>query len=174
MSSVPIRAIDSGGLHPRMRDAATTIRTAGLRVTDSRRAVAEALAVFPHATAEELYRSVSETLPQTSLQSVYNALADFVDAGIVRRIQLAGRSGLFELNVQDNHHHIVCTGCGAVQDVECAAGAAPCLHPADAHGYAVEVAEVTFWGVCPDCAATARQTPAPVPTQPVPPVEGRP
>lgn len=137
----------------RAHDAAERIRSAGLRVTDSRRAVLDALGIRPHASADELYGIVARSLPGTSLQSVYNALADFVDAGLVRRIEPAGRPGLFELRVDDNHHHLICTRCGAVQDVDCVVGEAPCLTPSDAHGYALQAAEVTFWGVCPDCAA---------------------
>ncbi|MFK4838043.1 Fur family transcriptional regulator [Microbacterium sp. ZW T2_14] len=138
---------------PEILDAAARLRAAGLRVTDSRRAVVEALIERPHASADELFGIVARTIPGTSLQSVYNALSDFVDAGLARRIEPAGRPGLFELRVDDNHHHLVCSECGAVQDVDCVVGDAPCLTPSDAHGYAVQVAEVTFWGVCPSCAA---------------------
>ena len=74
--------------------SAEVIRAAGLRVTDSRRAVVEALTERPHASADEIFGVVAATLPQTSLQSVYNALGDFVDAGLVRRIEPAGRPGL--------------------------------------------------------------------------------
>lgn len=137
-------------------DAGERIRSAGLRVTDSRRAVLDAVRERPHASADELFTLVARTVPNTSLQSVYNALGDFVEAGLVRRIEPAGRPGLFELRVDDNHHHLVCTECGAVEDVDCTVGAAPCLTPSDAHGYAVSVAEVTFWGVCPACAAASR------------------
>ena len=136
-------------------DTAARLRAAGLRVTDSRRAVVDALIERPHASADELFAVVARTLPATSLQSVYNALGDFVDAGLARRIEPAGRPGLFELRVDDNHHHLICSQCGAVEDVDCVVGAAPCLTPADAHGYAVQVAEVTFWGICPACANAA-------------------
>lgn len=138
---------------PAVADAA--IRGCGLRVTDSRRAVYQALVVRPHASADELYGRVAEVLSATSLQSVYNALNDFVDAGLVRRIEPAGRAGLFELRVADNHHHIVCRSCGAIEDVDCAHGAAPCLQPSDAHGFTVEAAEVTYWGLCAACAAAS-------------------
>jgi len=134
-------------------DVAGLIRGAGLRVTDPRRAVLQALAEAPHASADDIHRSVSATLPATSLQSVYNALADFTGAGLVRRIEPAGLPGLFELRVDDNHHHLICSRCGAVEDVDCVVGEAPCLTPGDTHGYAIGVAEVTFWGVRPACAA---------------------
>ena len=135
--------------------AADALRAAGLRVTESRTAVYEALAASPHASADDVFALIGERMPRTSRQSVYNALGDFADAGLVRRIEPAGRPMLFELRVADNHHHMVCTGCGVVADVDCVVGHAPCLAPADTHGFTVQVAEVTFWGTCPDCAAAA-------------------
>ncbi|NQX12704.1 transcriptional repressor [Microbacteriaceae bacterium VKM Ac-2855] len=130
------------------------IRGAGLRVTDTRREVLQVLQTQPHARADDVFARVRETLPATSLQSVYNALGDFVDAGLARRIEPEGHPGLFELRVADNHHHIVCRSCGRVEDVDCVQEQAPCLHPAPAqtHGFTVQAAEVTFWGVCPECA----------------------
>lgn len=136
-------------------DSAEVIRSSGLRVTDSRRAVLTALEMSPHSTADALYQSVLQSVPQTSLQSVYNALADFVEAGLVQRIEPAGHPGLFELRVGDNHHHLVCTSCGAVEDVDCARGHAPCLTPSDARGFTLQTAEVTYWGLCPTCAAAS-------------------
>jgi Fur family ferric uptake transcriptional regulator len=46
---------------------------------------------------------------------------------------------------------VVCRVCGAAQDVDCLVGREPCLTPSDAGGFLVDEAEVTFWGVCPDC-----------------------
>lgn len=138
---------------PALPDTDGAIRAAGLRVTESRRAVFDALRAQPHARADDLLATVLATVPGTSLQSVYNALNDFTDAGLVRRIEPAGHPGLFELRAGDNHHHLVCAECGAVEDVDCAVGAAPCLTPSDDHGYVIRVAEVTFWGSCSTCAA---------------------
>jgi Fur family transcriptional regulator, stress-responsive regulator len=138
----------------------SVLRDAGLRVTSTRTAVLQVLSGMPHADADEVYQAVRVDLPSTSLQSVYNALGDFVDAGLARRIEPAGHPGLFELRVGDNHHHVVCTGCGRVDDVECVVGAAPCLHVPAGTGYDIRSAEVTFWGVCPDCRAEN-----PIPTE---------
>lgn len=135
-------------------ESADAIRGAGLRATEPRRAVLEALRERPHLSADQLLPHILERMPGTSLQSVYNALGDFVDAGLVRRIEPAGRPMLFEVRVDDNHHHVICTRCGAVQDVECVTGHAPCLTPSDARGFSIDVAEVTFWGVCGPCAAS--------------------
>jgi Fur family ferric uptake transcriptional regulator len=85
---------------------------------------------------------------------VYNVLRALADAGLVRRIEPAGRPGLYELRVDDNHHHIVCRTCDAIADVDCAVGETPCLTAADSSGYEIDEAEVIFWGRCPDCRAT--------------------
>lgn len=131
------------------------IRSAGLRLTAARKAAFEALGAHSHASADDVYARVAQTAPGTTLQSVYNALSDFVDAGLVRRIEPAGHPRLYELRTGDNHHHIVCTSCGAIADVDCAVGHAPCLTPSDAHGFAVHTAEVTYWGLCSGCTAAA-------------------
>lgn len=135
---------------------ADSIRASGLKVTAPRLAVLRVLDQAPHSTAERLFAAVRADLPGTSLQAVYGVLAAFTGAGIARKIEPAGSPALFERRVGDNHHHIVCTRCSAVHDVDCAVGEAPCLTPADASGFAVHTAEVTYWGLCPDCqAATA-------------------
>ena len=129
------------------------LRGAGLRVTGGRLALLEALEASPHSDAESLARMLRETLSGTSVQSVHNMLGDLTAAGILRRIEPAGSPARYERRRGDNHHHLVCTTCGAIADVDCVVGEAPCLAPSDAAGYAVHSAEVTFWGLCPSCAA---------------------
>lgn len=136
-------------------DGASVLRDAGLRVTESRLAVLVELAAIPHSRADAVYERVREKLPKTSHQAVYNVLGDLAQAGIVRRIEPAGQPGLFELRVGDNHHHVICTECGAVADVDCAVGHAPCLSPQSDGGFAIAEAEVTFWGKCGTCQTAA-------------------
>src|SRR5579871_1140756 len=134
-------------------DPAAALRRAGLRVTAPRLAVLTALAAgAPHPSAETVVSAVRERLGDGSAQTVYNVLRTFTDAGLVRRIEPAGRPGLYELRVGDNHHHIVCRQCGAIADVECVVGEAPCLTAAEGSGYEIDEAEVIFWGRCPECA----------------------
>ncbi|QNE46011.1 transcriptional repressor [Glaciihabitans sp. INWT7] len=126
----------------------TALRAAGLRVTPGRLAVLEALAEHPHSTAERLRVASGAGL---SIQSVHNVLADLTAARMIRRIESAGSAALYERRIGDNHHHVVCTTCGAVADVDCAHGSAPCLTPIDTNGFAIATAEVTFWGQCASC-----------------------
>jgi len=130
-----------------------SIRGGGLKVTAPRVAVLRALSDAPHASAERIFAAVRLELPGTSLQAVYGVLAAFTTAGLTRRIEPSGSPALYERRVGDNHHHVICSRCAAVQDVDCAVGEAPCLEPGDAAGFAVHAAEVTYWGLCPDCQA---------------------
>ena len=131
------------------------IREAGLRVTGQRLAVLHALESAPHSDADEVHRAVLTTLPGFSLQATYVVLAALTDAGLIRRIEPAGSPARYERRIDDNHHHVVCTSCGAVEDVDCVHGAAPCLAPSSTGGFTVTTAEITFWGLCPACQVTA-------------------
>ena len=129
------------------------LRSAGLRATDQRVETLRALEKHPHADAHGVFDVVLGALPDTSLQAIYGVLGALTDAGLVRRIEPAGSPARYELRVGDNHHHIVCSKCGAIGDVDCAVGHAPCLTPADTSGFTLTTAEVTYWGLCPNCAA---------------------
>ncbi len=145
---------------PALLDAhiADVIRGAGLKLTKPRGAVLKALHDHPHASADDVLSRVAAALPKASLQSVYNALSDFVSVGIVRRFEPAGSPGLYEVRVDDNHHHLVCSQCGAINDVDCEVGHAPCLTPSAGQGFVVHLAEVTYWGLCAACAPAATTT----------------
>ena len=130
--------------------AETELRQAGLRVTDGRIRVLTALAALPHSSAMAIHAQLGQDA--TSVQSVHNALAALTEAGLLRRIEPAGSAALYELHHNDNHHHIVCNSCRVVVDVECVVGHAPCIAPSDSSGFTVSSAEVTFWGICQDCA----------------------
>jgi Fur family ferric uptake transcriptional regulator len=127
------------------------LRAAGLRVTQPRLAVMSIVAEHPHADTHALIGFVRERLAGVSHQAVYDVLQALTTAGLVRRIQPLGSVARYESRVGDNHHHVVCRACGAVADVDCAVGERPCLTPSTAHGYAVDEAEVIYWGLCPAC-----------------------
>jgi Fur family transcriptional regulator, stress-responsive regulator len=143
--------------HPR-----AALKEAGLRVTAQRLAALELLRETPgHLSAEEVTERVRTRLGTVSQQAVYDALGALVAAGLARRIEPAGMPGLFESRVGDNHHHVVCRRCGTVADIDCLAGAVPCLEPEQAHGFLLDEAEITFWGLCPACQAEPRTTTRP-------------
>jgi Fur family transcriptional regulator, stress-responsive regulator len=135
-------------------DDAKRLRDAGLRVTAARLAVLAAVRGRPHATVEEIADDARARSGAVSTQAVYDVLRALAKAGLARRIEPAGSPARFEARVGDNHHHLVCRSCGAVADVDCAVGHAPCLIPDDASGYLIAEADVTYWGICPACQST--------------------
>jgi Fe2+ or Zn2+ uptake regulation protein len=127
------------------------LRSRGLRVTKPRLAVMEVLEEGGHLEVDQIADRVRGLLDSVSTQAVYDVLGALARAGLARRIEPAGSAARYERRVGDNHHHVVCRGCGAVGDVDCTVGAAPCLDPSNAMGFVVDEAEVTFWGLCPNC-----------------------
>ena len=127
------------------------LRGAGLRPTAIRLTVIDVLRAAPHAGVPEITAAVQKTLGSVSRQGVYAALDQLFAAQLIRRIEPAGSSARYELRVGDNHHHAVCRRCGEAADVDCAIGEAPCLEPSNTHGFDLDEAEVTFWGLCPQC-----------------------
>jgi Fur family transcriptional regulator, stress-responsive regulator len=127
------------------------LRSRGLRVTKPRLAVLAVLAEGGHLEVDEIAERVRGLLDSVSTQAVYDVLGALARAGLARRIEPAGSPARYEHRVGDNHHHVVCRGCGAVGDVDCVVGAAPCLDPSNAMGFVIDEAEVTFWGLCLSC-----------------------
>ncbi len=132
-------------------DPASAVRSAGLRVTRPRVAVLAAVREHPHATTESIITAVRSDLPTVSHQAVYGVLGALADNGLVRRIQPMGSVARYEARIGDNHHHLVCRSCGAIVDVDCAVGETPCLTAGHDAGYAIDEAEVIYWGRCPAC-----------------------
>lgn len=128
------------------------LRGASLRVTRPRLAVLAAVHEHSHADTASLVAAVGEEVSQ---QAVYDVLAALTTARLVRRIDLPGTVARYESRVGDNHHHLVCRSCGSILDVDCAVGEAPCLAPAAHHGFAIDEAEVVYWGTCPACSSQA-------------------
>jgi Fe2+ or Zn2+ uptake regulation protein len=130
------------------------LRGVALRVTRPRLAALSAVHDHPHADTDSIIRVVREDLGEVSHQAVYDVLRVLTAAGLVRRIQPAGSPARYESRVGDNHHHVVCRSCGAIADVDCAVGTTPCLTASDDHGFAIDEAEVVYWGLCPGCSTT--------------------
>ncbi len=136
-------------MHPKIEQR---LQQANLRITAQRRAVLEAVdQEGKHRDAEFIVNAARQRLANLSRQAVYDNLNALVAAGILRRIEPAGRPALYETRVGDNHHHLICRKCSATVDIDCAVGTAPCLHPADDHDYVIDEAEVVYWGICPSC-----------------------
>lgn len=136
-----------------MTNPESLLRQHGVKVTPQRLAVMKAVATSPHATADAVVEVARGEIGAISRQSVYDTLNHLTELGLVRRIQPVGFPALYEDRVGDNHHHLICRHCALVIDVDCAVHYTPCLQAKDSHGFNIDEAEVTYWGVCPECEA---------------------
>ena len=141
-----------------LTDHAEALRGHGVQVTAQRIAVLRAVADNPHATAEEVAQVARNEIGAISRQSVYDALGTLVEAGLLQRIQPVGSAARYENRVGDNHHHLICRGCGQVLDVDCAVGETPCLTASNNQGYQIDQADVAYWGRCPACQSASSQS----------------
>ena len=132
-------------------NTAEELRGAGLRVTAARVALLDTVRAGDHLGVEAIASGVRDRVGHVSVQAVYEALHALIAAGLIRRIEPAGSPARLEGRVRDNHHHVVCRSCGVIADVDCAVGTAPCLTASDDHGFAIDEAEVIYWGLCLDC-----------------------
>jgi Fur family ferric uptake transcriptional regulator len=141
-------------------DVATTsdfearLRGVALRVTRPRVSVLSAVHTHPHADTDTIIGAVRRELGAVSHQAVYDVLRALTTAGLLRRIEPAGSVARYESRVGDNHHHVVCRSCGVIADVDCAVGHTPCLTASNDRGFVIDEAEITYWGLCPDCSTT--------------------
>ena len=145
---------------PTPSDLERSLRDADLRVTRPRLAVLGAVHARAHADTESIIAMVRSELGEVSNQAVYDVLRALTAARLVRRIEPAGSVARYESRVADNHHHVVCRSCGVIADVDCAVGQTPCLTASRNHGFVIDEAEVTYWGLCLPCST------APLPTTP--------
>lgn len=135
-------------------DSAALLRQHSMSVTAQRLAILRAVGDAPHSTADDIVTRATADIGSISRQSVYDTLGAMVDRGILRRIEPIGLVAMYEDRVGDNHHHVICRSCGAIGDVDCAVGSAPCLTASNTHGFIIDEADVSYWGVCPTCASS--------------------
>jgi len=133
-----------------MEQLTTRLKEAGLRVTATRVSV---LAVLDdaedHPRIDQIIDRVRAAGVSISTQAAYDVCEALYRAGLASKIEPAGGPARYEARVGDNHHHLVCRGCGLAVDVDCAVGHTVCLEPSDTQGFALDEAEVTYWGLCP-------------------------
>jgi Fe2+ or Zn2+ uptake regulation protein len=146
MESVP--AID--------RDLTERLRARGQRVTSQRLVINRVLhARDQHVTAEEILGAVSETLPGTSLPTVYATLDLLEQLDLVRRVHAGGGPVLFDSR-KGEHHHVHCRRCGALEDLDAPLDVIPALAAAHRAGYTSARAALVVDGLCAACAASGR------------------
>lgn len=134
-------------------ELSSVLRERGMRVTSQRlvihRLVRERDA---HVSAEQVLDAVGRRLPGTSLPTVYSTLELLERLGSLRRVSAPGGPILFDPR-RDEHQHLICRACGAVEDLDVAVELEPALAAARGEDFVVDHAEVVVTGLCRACRA---------------------
>ncbi len=128
------------------------LKAQGRRLTPQRRAIIQALFDHDsHPTAEQIFTYVRQDMPDMSHATVYNTLHELVEMDVLRELDLGLGERHYDFNA-DNHAHLICLGCGRVEDVPYnkEATTLPSKHT---HGFHIVDCNVIFRGYCPDCAS---------------------
>jgi len=142
--------------------ACARLKSAGLRITQPRVAIIEALIRRDRPVSiEQLHHDLADDA--CDLVTVYRCLAVFEELGLVRRCFFHNGTGLYEINLDDSHHHhIVCKTCGKVERID-ASFTENTERMLRERGYEQVTHLVEFFGVCPDCQKkTSELNPLPV------------
>ena len=136
-------------------DYRVQLRNVGLRATGPRIAALKEVCSAGHITVEELRERITEQIGSVSTQAVYDIVHVLTEKGLMRELRPVDHAAIYEINTNDNHHHIICTMCGRIQDVPANAREDEFLPPKNTHGFTIDATEVTFWGLCSDCQMVA-------------------
>jgi Fur family transcriptional regulator, stress-responsive regulator len=133
-----------------VEDLSRRMRAAGMRVTPQRQAIAEHLiGNTAHPTVEAIHDAVRAAMPTVSLKTVYQTVHDLEALGEVRLLDLGTGAVRVDPNVEDEHHHLVCTRCGAVRDVM--PDLATSIARRERRDFTITAVEVIFRGHCDTC-----------------------
>jgi Fe2+ or Zn2+ uptake regulation protein len=133
-------------------------RAAGLALTHQREIIFRTVyELRSHPTPEAIYEKVRAEIPSISLATVYKNVKTFVDSGLLREVSPLHGSLRVDANT-DNHHHLVCTECRTVIDLD-----EDDLEPARLRrplpeGFVLQRCAVEFYGLCPRCAAKSSKS----------------
>src|SRR6266850_764815 len=133
---------------------ADRLSAAGERVTRQRLLIANALAAAGRRlTAEQLYRSLRRQQPGIGRATVFRTLETLVDAGVARRLELDGHVYAYVACLPEHHHHLACTRCGRVEEIDEAYVRPIVERLARDMGFQIDDARLDFYGRCATCRA---------------------
>ena len=135
----------------RLEQFEAACRAQGLALTVQRRVIFDAVIDREdHPTADQVYDLVKDRIPGVSRTTVYRALDTLVQIGTIIKVCHPGASARYDPKV-DQHHHLVCTMCNSIIDLNDERLNAIRLPEIDTGGFDVREFHIHLRGTCPDC-----------------------
>lgn len=132
------------------------LKKAGLKVTLPRMKILDLMesSTVRHQSAEDIYQALRDEGEEVGLATVYRVLTQFEAAGLVTRHHFEGGQAVFELNREGHHDHIVCVGCGKVEEFVDEIIEQQQAKIAEKKGYLITDHSLILYGKCPECQQT--------------------
>jgi Fur family ferric uptake transcriptional regulator len=136
-------------------DWQAALRDKGYRLTPQRQLVLEAVGALGHATPEEIVNRVRETASGVNISTVYRTLELLEELGLVRHTHLGHGAPTYSVATVDDHVHLVCRDCGAVDEAPLELVQAVVDRLARDKGFTVDVGHFPVFGQCRSCGEQA-------------------
>lgn len=128
------------------------LREKNFRITPQRLAILKILSQsIGHPSVEEIYAKVKPDFPTTSLATVYKNVSILKNLGQVLELAFSGASSRYDGLKPYPHPHLICTGCGAIQDPKLKSLENMTTELMHATGYHIAHHRLDFFGHCPKC-----------------------
>jgi Fur family ferric uptake transcriptional regulator len=136
-------------------DLSAQLRARGYRLTPQRQLVLEAVQALEHGTPDEVAGRVQERAAGVNISTVYRTLELLEELGLVRHSHLGHGAPIYHASTVPDHVHLVCRGCGSIQEVDPAAVGSLVSRLHDERGFQTDVGHLTVFGTCAECASDA-------------------
>lgn len=124
----------------------------GLRVTPQRSVILETVShLGGHPTATEVYRQAVRRLPGMNAATVYRTLEALQVAGLVDGMDDGGPARFSLRDLDHPHHHLVCSECGAVAELEPEPVLGLASQVRRRTGFRLQTEHLTLPGLCRKC-----------------------
>ena len=136
----------------RVAEMCRKLQESGHRMTPQRLCILQALVESnTHPSAEEIYAQVQRVSPMTSLATVYKTLDTLRDMGEALEMEVGDGRRHYDGVRPRFHPHVVCTGCGRIEDVPLPDLSGLQTEAGQASGYRISAQCVEFYGLCGVC-----------------------
>ncbi|MBN2076948.1 MAG: transcriptional repressor [Dehalococcoidales bacterium] len=125
---------------------------AGLRSTSQRQSILDIIRRGQgHLDADEVYRRARKKQPRLSLSTVYRTLQTLKELGLIEEVHLDETHHHYEIKASNEHHHLICLGCGKVVEFECPMSVQMKEEVGKEKEFEIVNIEVRMTGYCPEC-----------------------
>ena len=133
-------------------ELAEVLRARGLRLTAPRQMVLEAVYGLGHATPDQIHAEVAKRAAGVNITTVYRTLELLEELGLVTHAHLSHGAPTFHPVGEHQHAHLVCQGCGTVDEMPSPALATLVSQLQDTRGFLLDIGHVALFGRCAACA----------------------